>query len=291
MTMLACCRTLRRRTRLLLAAAVLLPAVTIAVIYTQRAVRLRNLCRKAQIEWTTHHGSKVPDFIRPLIECPESVQVTRGRLSESELDWVFSRDTITMLDLGPDTYSCSELQGLSRLKDLDMLRVNCGECVRDGAGIPALPTHLWGLAIYRSGVDAAVVRSLRRCDRLAMLVFLECDIQVDALAALDELHSVEIVECDGGVIDGCPAVGFAWSEQLINLRFDDVRMDGCLQATLATARNVGVLSLRQTGVDDTVFSLLPPGSRLRVLDVSETSVTEAGVEGYRRAHPECDVRW
>ena len=52
-----------------------------------------------------------------------------------------------------------------------------------------------------------------------------------------------------------------------------------------------VLDLSETRIGDATLAALAPARRLQHIYLAGTAVTADGVEGFHKAHPECEVSW
>ncbi len=223
-------------------------------------------------------------------------------VTDTALQYLAGFPALKLLDVSYTQVTNNGMEYLSLLRSLEELRIGGNKItgaglrwlrvlpnlrVLDLEGTQQRNSGLWSVSL--TDLDVETIGGFKQLQELNLAGAKITDAALGALGQLAHLRSLDLSRTQ---VSG---KGLSDLARLTALERLSLWQAGALgdEAGLAlgSLKNLRVLDLTDTRISDATLTGLAPAHGLRHIYLSGTAVTADGVDGFRRAHPECEVSW
>jgi hypothetical protein len=233
------------------------------------------------LEYLNVHGTEVTSRVFEHLSGMKKLKnlhVGFSRVNDDGFDALSSLESIEELHIGGNKMSGLALPLLRLLPNLKHLNVNGSQRTDSGR---------WGLMLTDVNIES--IAALTQLEVLNMGGAIVSDVGMKALESLVNLNTLDLSRME------LSDKGLEPLAKLPKLRrldlWENPRIDDRALQPLLALKTVETLDLGDTNIGDAVLAGLEAMKQLKMLVVSGTKVTPAGIERFRKARPDCRLMW
>jgi Leucine-rich repeat (LRR) protein len=208
----------------------------------------------------------------------KALDVSHTQVTNNGMEFLPALRTLEELRLGGNKITGAGLRWLRVLPNLRLL---------DLEGTQKRNSGLWSVSL--TDLDVEMLSGFQQLEELNLAGAKIADPAIGPISRLTHLRALNLsrTQVSGkGIGDLSRVAGL----QRLSL-WQAAGIGDDAGAGLASIPNLAVLDLTETKISDATLRALGAARKLRHLYLAGTAVTDAGVDAFRRAHPECEVSW
>ncbi|QEL16664.1 protein kinase domain-containing protein [Limnoglobus roseus] len=149
-------------------------------------------------------------------------------------------------------------------------------------------TKLWlgGNSLTDKGVA-----HFKGCKNLLDLSVMNTSVTDQGLLNFQDCKNLKVLWLGGVKLTGTGLASFKDCHDLTDVFLDNTNFSNSWLTHLVNSKNLSTLSLTKTTASDNGLPLLKEFKHLKLLYLKETEITAAGIDGLKKALPECRIEW
>jgi Leucine Rich repeat len=216
--------------------------------------------------------------------------IRRCKLRDVDVTRIATVSGLRVLDIRIVGMTDARLKELSNLKDLQELHIKGEDVTNAGMSEIGMLTHLQILSLRNTRVGDVGLRDVAKISNLQELNLVQTEITDQGLKEFTSLKKLKKLELWGTRVSNSGLQYLAKISGLEALSIGGNITDDGLRE-LAGSKGLKSLVLADPRITDTGVGHLVGLTRLEFLDLSRTSVTEAGVATLKTSLPTCKIVW